>query len=68
MPYYNVHKVMQGMLDQYLVLNNTQGLAVVTKMATYFYKRITHLIATNGTASRPRLPGGRGFPWLGVDV
>jgi len=49
-PYYNVHKIMQGMLDQYLLLSNKQALEIVTLMADYFYKRITTLIQTNGTS------------------
>ena len=49
-PYYNVHKIMQGMLDQYVHLDNEQAFGVVKQMASYFYRRITHVIKTNGTA------------------
>ena len=49
-PYYNIHKIMQGLLDQHLLLGNAQALDIVQKMARYFFKRITTLIATNGTA------------------
>ena len=50
MPYYNVHKILQGLLDQHLLLGNQQAFDIVLKMASYFYRRISHLIATNGTA------------------
>ena len=40
---------MQGLLDQHLLLGNAQALDIVEKMARYFFKRITTLIATNGT-------------------
>jgi len=49
-PYYNVHKIMQGLLDQNQLLGNTQAFQMLLKMATYFNNRITTLIKTNGTA------------------
>lgn len=49
-PYYNVHKIMQGLLDQYELLGNEQAYQVVTGMAAYFYRRIEHVLAVNGTA------------------
>jgi len=47
-PYYNIHKIMQGLLDQHRA-GNAQALGIVEKMAKYFYRRITTLIAVNGT-------------------
>ena len=54
-PYYNIHKIMQGLLDQHLLLGNAQAFDIVLKMASYFYRRITHLIATNGTDTWDRV-------------
>jgi DUF1680 family protein len=49
-PYYNVHKIMAGLLDQHQLLHNSLAFEVLLKMASYFRKRITTLIQTNGTA------------------
>ena len=49
-PYYNVHKIMQGLLDQSQLLGNAQAMDVLLKMAKYFFKRISSLITKNGTA------------------
>tara|TARA_B110000208_G_scaffold26060_1_gene33875 strand:+ start:215 stop:661 length:447 start_codon:yes stop_codon:yes gene_type:complete len=49
-PYYNIHKIMQGMVDQHVMLHNQEALTIVKGMASYFYTRIKHVLATNGTA------------------
>jgi DUF1680 family protein len=49
-PYYNIHKIMQGLLDQNQLLGNTQAFQILLKMATYFNNRITTLIKTSGIA------------------
>jgi DUF1680 family protein len=48
-PYYNVHKIMQGLLDQHVILGNEKAFPMVVGMADYFYKRIDTLITQNGT-------------------
>jgi uncharacterized protein len=35
-PYYIIHKIMAGLLDAYLYLDNEQALQIAMKMATYF--------------------------------
>ena len=49
-PYYNVHKIMQGLLDQHQLLGNAEAFQILLTMATYFNNRITSLINRNGTA------------------
>jgi DUF1680 family protein len=48
-PYYNVHKTMQGLVDQHMLLGNEQALHIVKQMAAYFYRRISNVLAVNGT-------------------
>ena len=36
-PYYNVHKIMQGLLDQHQLLGNSQAFEILLNMATYVY-------------------------------
>jgi DUF1680 family protein len=38
-PYYSIHKIMQGMIDMYTLCGNQQALDVVKRMADYFEKR-----------------------------
>ncbi|KAG2656698.1 hypothetical protein PVAP13_1KG103131 [Panicum virgatum] len=38
-PYYTIHKIMQGLLDQYTVAGNSKALDMVVKMANYFSDR-----------------------------
>jgi len=47
-PYYTIHKIMAGLLDQYEIANNTQALSMVTKMANYFYGRVMNVMNTQG--------------------
>eukprot|EP00456_Euglypha_rotunda_P071680 TRINITY_DN64301_c0_g1_i1.p1 TRINITY_DN64301_c0_g1~~TRINITY_DN64301_c0_g1_i1.p1 ORF type:complete len:182 (-),score=22.85 TRINITY_DN64301_c0_g1_i1:10-555(-) len=47
-PYYTIHKIMAGLLDQYEIANNTQALSMVTKMADYFYGRVMNVMNTQG--------------------
>jgi len=42
-PYYTIHKIMAGLLDQYLLAGNTQALAVVTNMAAWVKARTDRL-------------------------
>ncbi|CAN0902082.1 hypothetical protein LINGRAHAP2_LOCUS21779 [Linum grandiflorum] len=43
-PYYTIHKIMAGLLDQYIFANNAQALKMVTWMADYFYGRVQNVI------------------------
>ncbi|GBG69117.1 hypothetical protein CBR_g3815 [Chara braunii] len=44
-PYYTIHKIMAGLLDQYLFVGNKQALGMVVDMATYFGDRVKNVIA-----------------------
>ncbi|KAL5972288.1 hypothetical protein ACLOJK_041541 [Asimina triloba] len=46
-PYYTVHKIMAGLLDQYLFAGNNMSLDMVVGMAEYFSKRVQNVIAKN---------------------
>lgn len=43
-PYYTIHKIMAGLLDQYLFGKSTRALKMVTWMAQYFYNRVQNVI------------------------
>ncbi|KAK3152401.1 hypothetical protein QOZ80_2BG0158380 [Eleusine coracana subsp. coracana] len=43
-PYYTIHKIMQGLLDQYTVAGNSKALDMVVKMANYFSDRVKSVI------------------------
>ncbi|GLJ40737.1 hypothetical protein SUGI_0842090 [Cryptomeria japonica] len=43
-PYYTIHKIMAGLLDQYTLAGNKQALKMTTWMADYFYKRVQNVI------------------------
>ncbi|KAL3752112.1 hypothetical protein ACJRO7_012863 [Eucalyptus globulus] len=45
-PYYTIHKIMAGLLDQYKLAGNKQALKMVTWMADYFYNRVQNVIRT----------------------
>lgn len=44
-PYYTIHKIMAGLLDQYKLAGNAQAFKMVTWMADYFYNRVQHVIS-----------------------
>ncbi|KAK9058566.1 hypothetical protein SSX86_023408 [Deinandra increscens subsp. villosa] len=44
-PYYTIHKIMAGLVDQYILAGNNQALKMVTQMADYFFKRVQNVIA-----------------------
>ncbi|KAJ9540463.1 hypothetical protein OSB04_026969 [Centaurea solstitialis] len=44
-PYYTIHKIMAGLVDQYVLAGNSQALKMVTQMADYFSKRVQNVIA-----------------------
>jgi hypothetical protein len=43
-PYYTIHKIMQGLLDQYTVAGNSVALVMVVKMVNYFSDRVKNVI------------------------
>uniref|UniRef100_A0A0E0G396 Alpha-L-arabinofuranosidase B arabinose-binding domain-containing protein n=1 Tax=Oryza nivara TaxID=4536 RepID=A0A0E0G396_ORYNI len=43
-PYYTIHKIMQGLLDQYTVAGNSKALDLVVGMANYFSDRVKNVI------------------------
>jgi DUF1680 family protein len=45
-PYYTIHKIMAGLLDQYLLAGNSQALTVVTAMAAWVKARTDPLSTT----------------------
>ncbi|CAM8970619.1 unnamed protein product [Rhodiola kirilowii] len=43
-PYYTIHKIMAGLLDQYVLASNSHALKMVSSMADYFFKRVHNVI------------------------
>nr|XP_043634010.1 uncharacterized protein LOC122605178 [Erigeron canadensis] len=43
-PYYTIHKIMAGLVDQYVLAGNSQALEMVTLMADYFCRRVQNVI------------------------
>ncbi|KAG0579015.1 hypothetical protein KC19_4G066200 [Ceratodon purpureus] len=43
-PYYTIHKIMAGLLDQYLLAESKDALDMVVEMANYFHKRVKNVI------------------------
>ncbi|CAD6339027.1 unnamed protein product [Miscanthus lutarioriparius] len=43
-PYYTIHKIMQGLLDQHVVAGNGKALGMVVAMADYFTGRVRNVI------------------------
>ncbi|KAF2317732.1 hypothetical protein GH714_039702 [Hevea brasiliensis] len=43
-PYYTIHKIMSGLLDQHTIAKNPQALKMLTWMVDYFYNRIQNVI------------------------
>ncbi|KAI4322074.1 hypothetical protein L6164_021797 [Bauhinia variegata] len=50
-PYYTIHKILAGLLDQHMIAGNPQALKMVTWMVDYFYNRVKNVI-TKYTISR----------------
>ncbi|XP_057835689.2 uncharacterized protein LOC131046047 isoform X2 [Cryptomeria japonica] len=45
-PYYTIHKIMAGLLDQYKFTGNDRAYKMVIWMADYFYNRVQNVIST----------------------
>ncbi|KAJ0230718.1 Proline-tRNA ligase [Hirschfeldia incana] len=43
-PYYTIHKILAGLVDQYKLAGNSQALKMATGMADYFYVRVRNVI------------------------
>ncbi|CBI16413.3 unnamed protein product, partial [Vitis vinifera] len=43
-PYYTIHKILAGLLDQYTFAGNSQALKMMTWMVEHFYKRVQNVI------------------------
>ncbi|CAN4094876.1 unnamed protein product [Withania somnifera] len=43
-PYYTIHKILAGLLDQYMIAGNDQALKMTKWMAEYFYNRVQNVI------------------------
>ncbi|KAA8549550.1 hypothetical protein F0562_001432 [Nyssa sinensis] len=43
-PYYTIHKILAGLLDQYVLAHNAQALKMVIWMVEYFYNRVQNVI------------------------
>ncbi|KAF5735763.1 hypothetical protein HS088_TW15G01279 [Tripterygium wilfordii] len=46
-PYYTIHKIFAGLLDQHTFADHPQALKMATWMAEYFYNRVQNVIAKN---------------------
>lgn len=44
-PYYTIHKILAGLLDQYLLAGNTRALKMATWMVEYFFNRVQNVIS-----------------------
>ncbi|KAL0459256.1 UNVERIFIED_CONTAM: hypothetical protein Slati_0552800 [Sesamum latifolium] len=44
-PYYTIHKILAGLLDQYTLVGNDQALKMTTWMVDYFYNRVQNVIS-----------------------
>ncbi|KAJ4850963.1 hypothetical protein Tsubulata_002494 [Turnera subulata] len=43
-PYYTIHKILAGLLDQYTFADNAQALKITNWMVDYFYDRVLNVI------------------------
>ncbi|KAF2317728.1 hypothetical protein GH714_039687 [Hevea brasiliensis] len=43
-PYYTIHKILAGLLDQYTFADNVQALKMVKWMVEYFYNRVQNVV------------------------
>ncbi|XP_031270723.1 uncharacterized protein LOC116129107 [Pistacia vera] len=43
-PYYTIHKILAGLLDQYTFADNSEALTMTTWMVEYFYNRVQNVI------------------------
>lgn len=44
-PYYTIHKILAGLLDQYTLAGNEQALKMMIWMVDYFYNRVQNVVA-----------------------
>jgi uncharacterized protein len=48
-PWYTLHKIFSGLIDQYLYCNNKQALDIATKMSSWAYKKLQPITAEQRT-------------------
>jgi len=48
-PWYTLHKILSGLIDQYLYCNNKQTLDIASKMASWAYKKLQPVTAAQRT-------------------
>ncbi|XP_022740984.1 LOW QUALITY PROTEIN: uncharacterized protein LOC111292729 [Durio zibethinus] len=44
-PYYTIHKIMAGLLDQHTIVGNPEALKMLIRMVDYFHKRVVNVIS-----------------------
>ncbi|KAF3452568.1 hypothetical protein FNV43_RR03001 [Rhamnella rubrinervis] len=44
-PYYTIHKILAGLLDQYTLAGNAEAFKIMTGMVDYFYGRVQNVIS-----------------------
>ncbi|XP_042492094.1 uncharacterized protein LOC122071757 isoform X2 [Macadamia integrifolia] len=44
-PYYTIHKILAGLLDQYTLADNARALKMVVGMVEYFYNRVQNVVS-----------------------
>ena len=49
-PFYTLHKLMAGLLDQYIYAHSTAALGLVTRMAAWVSARVDRVLASGGEA------------------
>ncbi|PRQ35190.1 putative alpha-L-arabinofuranosidase B, arabinose-binding domain, six-hairpin glycosidase [Rosa chinensis] len=61
-PYYTIHKILAGLLDQYTLAGSDQAFSMIKWMVEYFYKRVQNVISKYSIAkhylSLDAEPGG----------
>lgn len=54
-PYYDVHKMLAGLLDRYTLLSDGRALRMAVALADYFVARVRNVIRVNGMATWQRI-------------
>ena len=65
-PYYTIHKIMAGLLDQYHYCHNQQALQILVRMADYFQARMAKLSPEQLEKSLNTIPPGLRFEYGGM--
>jgi hypothetical protein len=65
-PWYTLHKILSGLIDQYLYCNNEQALQVATKMASWAYQKLQPVSAVQRTQMLRNEFGGINEPFYNL--